>query len=146
MPMALGRRPTAKDALAFLCNPHTTRIHTKIIIVNTNFGGAVFRSTTLWRENMCICICDPTGTGGGQCGQALYGACLYMHTVGEHNKRALPNHYMHMIERKRRVRAAAPAYQNPSPAEVLQPVLQRRVKPLPSHENRTEGWDAGGRE
>ena len=44
--MALGRRPTAKVALAFLCNPHTTRIHTKIIIVDTNFGGAVFRSTT----------------------------------------------------------------------------------------------------
>ena len=45
--MALGRRPTAKDALAFLRNPHTTRIHSKIIIVNTNFGGAVFWSTTL---------------------------------------------------------------------------------------------------
>ena len=30
-------------------------------------------------------------------------------------------------------------------AAVLQPLLQRRVKPLPSHEIRTEGWDAGVR-
>ena len=46
MPMALGRRPKAREHLIFLYTPHAVHIHTKIGTVNIDFGGALFRSTT----------------------------------------------------------------------------------------------------